>query len=97
MIKKLILISAIAISGCSTQQIKVSNKAANINDRQSMELFFVGGIGQSRDRDPFKDCGFGKVAMVETSYQAVDILIPTLSFMTVTPSHSNVFCKKLNR
>ncbi|MGB0843756.1 MAG: Bor/Iss family lipoprotein [Alphaproteobacteria bacterium] len=90
----LLLCTALAVTGCAKQTFYVNGSQGTLVD-ESMDIFFVGGIGQQKRINAAQICGSpDQVAKVETELKVVDWLIGGFSSGIVTPRTSRVYCRR---
>ena len=95
--KKLLLItlSAILVTGCATQSFTLNNNNAATPDQNTMQTFFISGLGQEQEINAASVCGGAdKVAKVEAKHEFVDGLLGFITLGIYTPRHAKVYCIK---
>ncbi|MDR5900388.1 Bor family protein [Halomonas vilamensis] len=92
--KKILLIALITmLSGCATQSYNINGGGSSTPDRETMQPFFVSGIGQTQHMNAAEVCGGAEnVARVESHLSFVDGLLGTLTFGIFTPRQAKVYC-----
>lgn len=92
--KKIFILAAIiATSGCATQTFNLQPGASAEPVTDSMQLFFVGGLGQTQETNAAELCGgAANVAKVEAHMTFIDGLLGGLSYGIFTPRHARVYC-----
>lgn len=98
--KKVIAVALLAAvtSGCATQNYLVSSQvvptATTTPDAESMQTFFVSGLGQEQAIDAAKACnGKQNVASIQTESSLLNNALGFLSFGIYTPRQIRVYCK----
>ena len=90
----ILLLAAFALTGCAKQTI-IFNGGGDVATQSSMQIFFIGGIGQEQTLDAAQVCGGAeKVAKVSTSQSFIDGLIAGVTGSIVTPRSIEVYCTK---
>lgn len=94
--KKLLFIALVVmISGCATQSYNINGGGSTIPDRETMQPFFVSGIGQTQHMNAAEVCGGAeKVARVESHMSFMNGLLGALTFGIYTPRQAKVYCTK---
>lgn len=94
MFKKTILIFTILLtSGCAQQSFIINDNIDEDPMTDTMQPFFVSGLGQSQKISTTEECGdSSKVAMVETQQTAVDVILHYFSSGIFSPRHARVYC-----
>lgn len=90
----LLLCAALALTGCAKQTFYINGSQGALAD-ESMDIFFVAGIGQQKRINAAQICGSpSRVVKVEAEQSVVDWLIGGLSGAIVTPRTSRVYCRR---
>ena len=93
--KSLLLFISLALSGCAKQTIIINGGGETYADQTSMQIFFIGGIGQENTLDAAQICGgASKVARVATSVSVIDGILSSATSGLVTPRTVEVYCLK---
>ena len=87
----------IFLSSCSTQRFLFSRSVPieSSNESDNMQLFFVGGLGQTKNIKAKRICQNdqnSKVAAIEFKNSALDVIISALTGNIITPTTANVYC-----
>lgn len=94
--KKLMLVAALVImGGCATQTFTVNDDGSTSGTptRQSMQPFFVGGIGQTQEMDAEEICGGAEnIAKVEVQLRFLDGFLGFITSGIYTPRTARVYC-----
>lgn len=95
--KKLALLMAVAtLTGCATQTYHISPNAPQSAEptKESMQTFFVGGLGQEQSIDANAFCGGAdNVARVQTQQSFLNGVLGYVSMGIYTPRQVKVYCK----
>ncbi len=94
--KKLTCIIALAaLTGCATQTFHVQNGSSTAPSKQTMQPFFVYGIGQTQEMNAAEICGGAdKIAKVEVIQNFLDGVLGVVTWGIYTPRTAKVFCMK---
>lgn len=94
--KKLIAFSlSLFLCSCATQSYNINGGGGNDPNKEVMQPFFVGGLGQTQEMDAASICGGAdKIARVESHMSFIDGLLGGLSFGVYTPRQAKVYCTK---
>jgi hypothetical protein len=95
--KKLFLALSVAslISSCATQTFHVRGGATSMADKDTMQAFFVNGIGQEQEINAAQICGGAdKIAKVQVQQTFLDGLLTGITFGLYTPRDARVFCRR---
>jgi hypothetical protein len=95
--KKLLLALSVAslMSGCATQTFHVHGGGTGMADRDTMQAFFVNGIGQEQEIDAAQICGGAdKIAKVQVQQTFLDGLLTGITWGIYTPRDARVFCRR---
>jgi len=96
MIKKVLLALILCISmvSCANQQFTSHQGSLGIDRKNSLDNFFIGGIGQEVQVDAAALCqGSENVARVERQRTFINGVIGWISMGIWTPLQSRVYCK----
>jgi uncharacterized lipoprotein YajG len=96
MIKKIFfaLIVCFSMAGCATQQFTAHDGSMGVERKNSLDNFFIGGIGQEVQVNAADLCeGSENIARVERQRTFLNGLIGILSSNIWTPLQSKVYCK----
>jgi hypothetical protein len=94
--KKLLLALSVAslISGCATQTFYVHGGATGVADKDTMQTFFLNGIGQEQEINAAQVCGGAdKIAKVQVQQTFLDGLLTGITFGLYSPRDARVFCR----
>lgn len=98
--KKVIAVALLAAvtSGCATQNYLVSSQVAPSStttaDADSMQTFFISGLGQEQAIDAAQVCdGKQNVASIQTESSLLNNALGFISFGIYTPRQIRVYCK----
>lgn len=92
--KLLIMLTIILLAGCATQTFNIQ-PGKSYASRDDMQIFFLEGIGQSKDIDAAAVCGgVDKVAKIEVEQNFVDSAFALFTYHIVTPRNAKVYCTK---
>jgi hypothetical protein len=94
--KKMVFVSLLAIlsSGCATQTYLLANGGNNTPTHNSMQTFFVSGIGQEKKVDAAAVCGGAdKIFKVQTKITFLNGLLGQITYGVYTPRQIIVYCK----
>jgi uncharacterized lipoprotein YmbA len=93
--KKIILISALLLSGCATQSFRLSDgQAKSIPSYQGTSHFVFWGIGQEKQLDPKEVCGARKVSQVQTTYSFLNGLLSGITWGIYSPRDYAIYCSE---
>lgn len=90
------LLTAITLTGCATQTYHISPVAPKSPEptQETMQTFFVNGLGQEQSIDASAVCGGAdKVSRIQTTQSFLNGLLSSLSSGIYTPRQINVYCK----
>ena len=96
MVRKTLLVLVICFSmvSCATQQFTAHDGSMGVERKNSLDNFFIGGIGQEVQVNAADLCeGSQNIARVERQRSFINALIAGLSFNIWTPLQSKVYCK----
>lgn len=90
-----LVLAIFVLSACSTQRLYISgDKDITSANKSETQIFFIGGIGQSKTIDSARTCGGAdKVAAVEFQYGVLDWLVSVLTWNIISPRTVKVYCK----
>ncbi len=85
----------IVVSGCSTQSFVINDTYEPTSTKETMQPFFVSGLGQTQEVDAADICdGADNVAKVETKMSFLNGVLGTLSSGLYTPRQATVYCTR---
>lgn len=85
----------VAVSGCAQQTFKINGAAEGVAKEDTMQPFFIAGIGQTQKMDAAAICGgASKVAAVESQTTFLDGVMGMLTWGIYTPRDARVYCTK---
>ena len=88
-----LLLSSV-LFGCSTQSYNINGGAGIEPTKETMQPFFISGIGQTQEIDAASVCGGAdKIAKVESHMSFLNGLLGGLSFGIYTPRQAKVYCR----
>lgn len=92
--KYLIIASTIVIaSGCATQSFVMNAEAELTPTYDTMQPFFVDGIGQTQQINAAQICGGAdQVAKIETQHTFMNGFLGVISSGIYTPRQATVYC-----
>ena len=91
---KLLVVLLILLTGCATQTFNIQS-GKSYASKEEMQLFFLDGLGQSKDIDASTVCGgIDKVAKVEVEQSFVEGVISLFTYHIVSPRDARVYCIK---
>ena len=92
--KLLIMLTIILLTGCATQTFHVQS-GKSYATKDDMQIFFLEGIGQSKDIDAAAVCGGAeKVAKIEVEQNFVDSAFALFTYHIFTPRNAKVYCTR---
>jgi hypothetical protein len=81
------------LAGCATQRFPIRGGGDDEPDKQKMQTFFIGGIGQEKEMNAAEICGGAdKVAKVEAHLRFIDGFLGVLTLGIYTPRTAKVYC-----
>jgi hypothetical protein len=81
------------LASCATQRFPIHGGGGDEPDKQKMQSFFIGGIGQEQEIDAAEICGGAdKVARVEAHLRFIDGFLGVLTWGLYTPRTAKVYC-----
>lgn len=81
------------VFGCATQTYNINGGARVEPTQETMQPFFISGIGQTKIVDAATLCGGAdKVAKVESHESFVNILLGFITWGIFTPRQASVYC-----
>ena len=87
------LIFCLVLTGCATQSFTMNDKGTPRQASDTMQSFFISGIGQEQTQDASDLCGGTQnVYKVEVQQSPLDCLLQTATFGLYTPRHVRVYC-----
>ncbi|MBE1273995.1 MULTISPECIES: Bor family protein [Enterovibrio] len=88
-----LVVGALMLSGCAQQTFVVNDKQGNLEE-ETMQSFFVSGIGQKKTIDAASVCGGAEnVAKVEVQQTFLDGFLGFVTFGIYTPRDARVYCR----
>ncbi|OEE65421.1 lipoprotein bor [Enterovibrio norvegicus] len=88
-----LVVGALMLSGCAQQTFVVNDKQGNLEE-ETMQSFFVAGIGQKKTIDAASVCsGAENVAKVEVQQTFLDGFLGFVTFGIYTPRDARVYCR----
>ena len=82
-----------SLAGCATQSFTLNADATTKPERETMQTFFINGLGQEQTIDAAKVCGGAeKVAKIETIEKFTDGLLGLITYGIYTPRTAKVYC-----
>lgn len=90
-----VLAFAVVISGCATQSFEIAGGNSSATpDKETMQPFFVSGLGQTQEIDAAAVCGGAdKVARVEAHQNFINGLLGAVTWGIFTPRQAKVYCR----
>ncbi len=89
-----IIIVALAITSCSTQNLKITNSTPRtIPNYEGTSHFIFWGIGQEKLIDPKEVCGDKAIAQVSTSTSFLNGLLSGLTWGIYAPRDYIIYCE----
>ncbi len=90
-----IAILSIAVCSCATQTYNINGGGGSEPGRETMQPFFISGLGQTQEMDAAAICGGAdKIAKVESHESFLNILLGGLTAGIYTPRQAKVYCLK---
>lgn len=98
MMKKIMTTVALAavmtLTGCATQKALLHTSTAQSTANKTTHHFFIAGLGQEKTIDAAQVCGgASRVAGVESTETAKDVLLSVVTLGIYTPRTATVYCK----
>ena len=92
--KLLTILVVMLLVGCATQTFHIQ-PGKSYASKDDMQIFFLEGIGQSKDIDAALICGGAdKVAKVEVEQDFGDSALAFITYHIFTPRNARVYCTK---
>lgn len=88
-----IVVLSLVLTSCATQSYVVNGGGDTVPTQETMQPFFVSGLGQTQEIDAAAICGRAdKVARVESHMNFLNGLLGGLTFGIYTPRQAKVYC-----
>ena len=82
------------VTSCATQTFRMGNNSSGNLRKETMQHFFIQGIGQDSVLNPVAYCGsLNRVAKVEVKQTFLDGFLEVLTWGIYTPRSAYIYCK----
>ncbi len=88
-----IAVLSMVVCSCATQTYNLNGGGGTEPTKETMQPFFVSGLGQTQEMDAAAICGgVDKVAKVESHVSFLNGLLGALTWGIYTPRQAKVYC-----